>query len=44
LLNREVLVCADSITRSWGGQPDNEMLQREGRAFCTLWYRRHGIE
>jgi hypothetical protein len=32
LLNREVLVCADSITRSRGGQPDGGMLQRDGRA------------
>jgi len=27
LLNLEVLVCADSITRSWGGQPDDGNLQ-----------------
>jgi hypothetical protein len=44
LLNREVLVCADSITRSWGGQPDDEMLHHDDRAFCTLWYSRYGIE
>jgi len=31
LLNREVLVCADSIIRSWGGQPDDGILQRDGR-------------
>ena len=35
---------ADSIIRSWGGQPDNEMLQRDDRAFRTLWYERHGVE
>jgi len=27
LLNREVLVCADSITRSWEGQPDDGIMQ-----------------
>jgi len=32
LLNREVLVCADSIIRSWGGQPDDGILQRDSRA------------
>jgi hypothetical protein len=32
LLNREVLVCADSITRSRGGQPDGGILQRDGYA------------
>jgi len=31
-LNREVLVCADSITRSQGGQPDDGILQRDDRA------------